>query len=318
MINGIINIYKERGFTSHDVVARMRKITGQKKIGHTGTLDPDAEGVLPVCLGRATKLCDMLTDKDKTYEAVLLLGTETDTQDLSGQILKECDISQLTEQSTENCIKSFEGEYDQIPPMYSALKVNGRKLCDLAREGKTVERKSRRVHIYNIRITDMKLPRVRMEVSCSKGTYIRTLCHDIGEALGTGGCMESLIRTKAGIFGINDSIHLSDAERLMQENRLEEVLLPVDQMFAEYREIILSGKNQELAYNGNPFFWNPEDQLSGTHFSAVTFQPAQNEKCRVYDKNGNFIGIYRYDQSGCFRLEKMFLDPEKMQKKENL
>ena len=183
MINGILNIYKEKGYTSHDVVARLRGIVGQKKIGHTGTLDPDAEGVLPVCLGRATKVCDMLTDKDKTYEAVLLLGKTTDTQDISGKVLKECEgdlIKMADEAQIISCIEGFAGEYDQIPPMYSALKVNGRKLYELAREGKTVERKSRKVTIHAIRIKEICLPRVRMEVECSKGTYIRTLCHDIG------------------------------------------------------------------------------------------------------------------------------------------
>ena len=217
MINGILNIYKEKGYTSHDVVARLRGIFGQKKIGHTGTLDPDAEGVLPVCLGRATKVCDLLTDKDKTYEAVLLLGKETDTQDITGTVLKECDPSEITEETAKKCIESFIGEYDQIPPMYSALKVNGKKLYELAREGKVVERKSRKVQIYDIRIKEMKLPRIRMEVSCSKGTYIRTLCNDVGEVLGVGGCMESLLRTKVSRFELNDSMKLADIEKAKNE-----------------------------------------------------------------------------------------------------
>lgn len=192
MVNGILNVYKEKGYTSHDVVAKLRGIVGQKKIGHTGTLDPDAEGVLPVCLGRATKVCDMLTEKDKTYEAVLLLGKETDTQDISGTVLRVGETEGLTQEQVKDCVMSFVGEYDQIPPMYSALKVNGKKLYELAREGKTIERKSRKVEIKEIRILEMALPRVRMEVSCSKGTYIRTLCHDIGEKLGCFGCMESI------------------------------------------------------------------------------------------------------------------------------
>ena len=176
MINGILNIYKEKGWTSHDVVARLRGIVGQKKIGHTGTLDPDAEGVLPVCLGRATKVCDLLTDKDKTYETVLLLGKTTDTQDISGAVLAERQTAGVTEEDVLGCIRSFIGEYDQIPPMYSALKVGGKKLYELAREGKTVERRSRKVLIHDIRVKEVFLPRVRMEVDCSKGTYIRTLC----------------------------------------------------------------------------------------------------------------------------------------------
>ena len=208
MIHGILNVYKEKGYTSHDVVAKLRGIVGQKKIGHTGTLDPDAVGVLPVCLGKATKLCDMLTDKDKTYEAILLLGRSTDTQDTSGATLTTRDTSALTEEKVTEVIESYVGEYDQIPPMYSALKVNGKKLYELAREGKVVERKARRVVIYQIRILKMELPRVKMEVSCSKGTYIRTLCHDIGETLGCGGCMESLVRTRVSSFRIADSMTL--------------------------------------------------------------------------------------------------------------
>ena len=210
MIHGVVNIYKEKGFTSHDVVAKLRGIVKQKKIGHTGTLDPDAEGVLPVCFGKATKLCDMLTDKDKTYETVLLLGKTTDTQDISGEVLKEGDTQQITEEMLRNAILSFVGEYAQIPPMYSALKVNGKKLYELAREGKEVERKARPVTIYHIQIKEIQMPRVRMEVRCSKGTYIRTLCHDIGETLGCGGCMEELLRTQVERFEIKDSICLSE------------------------------------------------------------------------------------------------------------
>ena len=199
MIHGIINVYKEKGYTSHDVVARLRKILGQKKIGHTGTLDPDAEGVLPVCLGKATKVCDLLADQDKTYQAILLLGQSTDTQDVSGEVLKNAEVTSSIKEVYE-AVQAFQGEYAQVPPMYSALKVNGKKLYELAREGKTVERKARQVHIHEIKIHEIVLPRVSMTVSCSKGTYIRTLCHDIGEKLGCGGCMEQLLRTQVGPF----------------------------------------------------------------------------------------------------------------------
>ena len=194
MLDGVLNIYKEKGYTSHDVVAKMRGILRQKKIGHTGTLDPDAEGVLPVCLGKGTRLCDMLTDHSKVYRAVLLLGIDTDTQDISGQILEKRPVEENPEQVLE-VIKGFIGPYDQIPPMYSALKVDGKRLYELARAGKTVERQARPVVIHDITVESMELPRVTMTVSCSKGTYIRTLCHDIGEKLGCGGCMEALIRT---------------------------------------------------------------------------------------------------------------------------
>ena len=169
MKSGIINVYKEKGFTSFDVVAKLRGILKTKKIGHTGTLDPDAEGVLPVCIGRATKVCDILTDKDKVYEAVMLLGVETDTQDTSGEVLKELPV-EISEEAVREAILSFVGDYAQIPPMYSALKVNGKKLYELAREGKTVERKARNVQIISIEILEIALPRVRMSVHCSKGT----------------------------------------------------------------------------------------------------------------------------------------------------
>ena len=169
MIHGVINIYKEKGYTSHDIVAKLRGILRQKKIGHTGTLDPDAEGVLPVCLGGGTRLCDMLTDKDKTYRAVMLLGKETDTQDISGTVLKEMSVT-VTEEQVKAAAESFIGDYEQIPPMYSALKVNGKKLYELAREGKTIERAARPVRILELTIEEINLPRVTMTVTCSKGT----------------------------------------------------------------------------------------------------------------------------------------------------
>lgn len=303
-MNGIINVYKEKGYTSHDVVAVLRKIAGQKKIGHTGTLDPDATGVLPVCLGRATKLCDLLTDRDKTYEAVLLLGKTTDTQDISGAILKEQPTDHLNEAEVTKVIESFKGTYDQIPPMYSALKVNGKKLYELAREGKTVERKSRKVTIYQIHIKEIQLPRVRMEVTCSKGTYIRTLCHDIGNLLGTGGCMEELTRTKVGRFELKDSLKLEELRDLAQNGRLEDALIPLDQMFSELQSVVPAEKYIPKAYNGNDFFRN---QLSedGKFCSG--------EKVRVYDAQGHFIGVYRYmEDRKMFHLVKMFLDPEEL------
>ena len=190
MINGIVNVYKEKGYTSFDVVAKLRGILKTRKIGHTGTLDPDAEGVLPVCLGKATKVCDLLTDKNKEYEAVMLLGKVTDTQDITGTVLREAPVA-VTEDEVREAVMGFVGDYMQIPPMYSALKVNGKKLCDLARQGVTVERAPRLVQILSTEILSVDLPRVHMRVECSKGTYIRTLCQDIGEKLGCGACMPS-------------------------------------------------------------------------------------------------------------------------------
>lgn len=302
MINGIVNIYKEKGYTSHDVVAVLRKVVGQKKIGHTGTLDPDATGVLPVCLGRATKVCELLTDHDKTYEALLLLGKTTDTQDISGEVLEERDPGDLTEEEVRSCIESFIGEYDQIPPMYSALKVNGKKLYELAREGKTVERKSRRVQIHGIRILEMNLPHVRMEVDCSKGTYIRTLCHDIGEKLQVGGCMEELERTKVGRFLKEDAVTLDEVRQKMEQGEGAELFTPLDQIFAELPAVTVTDAKAWMSYNGNDL---PERVL--LEKEAWT----DGQEVRVYDSRKNFIGLYQYRApKKLFHIKKMFLDPE--------
>lgn len=302
MINGIVNIYKEKGYTSHDVVAVLRKVVGQKKIGHTGTLDPDATGVLPVCLGRATKVCELLTDHDKTYEALLLLGKTTDTQDISGEVLEEKDPAHLTEEEVRSCIESFIGEYDQVPPMYSALKVNGKKLYELAREGKTVERKSRRVQIHGIRILEMNLPHVRMEVDCSKGTYIRTLCHDIGEKLQVGGCMEELERTKVGRFLKEDAVTLDEVRQKMEQGEGAELFTPLDQIFAELLAVTVTDAKAWMSYNGNDL---PE------RFLLEKEEWTDGQEVRVYDSRKNFIGLYQYRApKKLFHIKKMFLDPE--------
>lgn len=304
MIHGVINIYKEKGYTSHDVVARLRGIVGQKKIGHTGTLDPEAQGVLPVCLGKATKLCDLLTDKDKTYEAVMLLGVATDSQDTTGTILEEKDTSYLSEEFVRETIMKFVGEYDQVPPMFSALKVNGKKLYELAREGKEVERKPRKVKIHEINILEVDLPRVRMEVSCSKGTYIRTLCHDIGQVLGSGGCMEALLRTRVDRFEIVDSIRLDEVRELKEKGTLMERIIPVDEMFPKLKKVYLKPEAAAAVRHGNGF--KNRDIL---WMSSLTEEINDSEQVLVYDEERNFIAIYEYQKKhSFFKIVKMFFD----------
>lgn len=298
MYNGIINVYKEKGYTSHDVVARLRGICKQKKIGHTGTLDPEAEGVLPVCLGKATKLCDLLTDKDKIYEACLLLGVETDTQDLTGTVLHTRQV-QVNQEQVQRAINSFVGTYQQIPPMYSALKVNGKKLYEYAREGIQVERKPRPVTIYGITIQKIELPRIWFQVECSKGTYIRTLCHDIGQSLGTGGAMESLVRKKASVFRMEDSLKLAEIEALQQEGRLEEVLYPLDSMFSHFEKAVVLTEYNRLLYNGNG--------LARQWLCTET----DRDMLRIYDAEGHFIGIYQWnDVKKMYQPQKLFLPIE--------
>jgi len=288
--NGIINIFKEKGFTSHDVVAKMRGILKQKKIGHSGTLDPDATGVLPVLLGNATVLSDMLTDKSKEYEAVMLLGVSTDTQDITGKILEKRDISGLNKDMVKEIILSFLGEYMQLPPMYSALKVGGKKLVDLARAGKEVKREPRAVYIFDIDIMDISLPKVKFKAKVSKGTYIRTLCHDIGEKLSVGGCMESLIRTRVDRFYINDAIILKQVE----ENRecIKKNILSVEEYFSFLPKINTSPEFDKYLHNGNKL--------------KLDKKPENSELYRLYDSKDRFIAIYKKEMTE-LKPFKMFL-----------
>lgn len=313
MVHGIINVYKEKGFTSFDVVAKMRGIFKQKKIGHTGTLDPDAEGVLPVCLGKATKVCDLLTDKSKEYETVMLLGVETDTQDISGTVLKKCEVS-VSEEEIKAAVAGFIGDYMQVPPMYSALKVNGKKLCDLAREGKTVERKARPVVIHEIEVQRIELPRVWMRVYCSKGTYIRTLCQDIGEKLGCGACMESLLRTRVSEFELKDALRLSEIEAFVKEtaakretddkaewNTLDFPFVhSVDSVFLQHPKVVVMRKYSKVLYNGNRI---APDMIKG---APKLFKESL---VRIYDEEGQFIGIYEFQQEqGDYKPVKLFME----------
>lgn len=296
-----MNIYKEAGYTSHDVVAKLRGIVGQKKIGHTGTLDPDAVGVLPVCFGSATKLCDMMTDKSKEYEALMRLGVTTDTQDMSGTILTESAVH-VNGSEVRDAVMGFVGGYEQIPPMYSALKVNGKKLYELAREGREIERQPRHVDITFIRITGMDLPEVRFEVGCSKGTYIRTLCADIGDKLGCGAVMADLKRTRVGNFRIEDSIRLSKVEELMWQGTYEDYIIHPDSMFMEYEGAAVKPEAERALLNGNKLYPQQLDPDSPVFF-------ADGDRIRVYNGRREFRAVYTYVKSeGVFKPFKMFLE----------
>lgn len=300
MIHGVINVYKEPGYTSHDVVAKLRGILKQKKIGHMGTLDPEAVGVLPVCLGKATKLCNILSEKDKTYEATLLLGIETNTQDATGEVTcqatkKELDV--LTEEKVFEVVKSFIGDYEQVPPMFSAIKIGGEKLYNLARRGEVVERPARHCKIIDITVTNIDLPRVDMHVTCSKGTYIRTLCHDIGKKLGVGGCMEHLVRSRVERFKVEDGITLAQIEKYRDNGTLDEYVIPVDEMLDGFSKCIVSDDAERLVYNGNIF-------TSGDTLLKMNHEDGQT--VRVYTRSGNFVGLYM------FHVDKQIYKPIKM------
>ena len=299
MKSGIINVYKEAGYTSFDVVAKLRRILHIKKIGHTGTLDPDAVGVLPICIGKATKVCDMLTNTDKTYVATLLMGVSTDTYDTSGTVLEEKEVN-VTPEMVENTVRSFIGEQEQVPPMYSAIKVNGKKLYELARQGKVIERKPRKINIYNIEIIDIQLPRVKMRIDCSKGTYIRSLCHDIGKQLGCLGCMENLVRERVGDFSIDDAIIIEEIQSLMDDNRLEDVLIPVDNVFLSYPKAVVKDDMAKACSNGMKLKFS--DLVDGCYNKNNT-----DNHYRVYLENGEFVGIYQKKQDNLL-IEKMFYE----------
>ena len=269
--NGIVPIYKEVGYTSNDVVAKLRGILHMKKIGHTGTLDPAAVGVLPVCLGRGTKLVSMLTDTDKTYRCTAVLGITTDTEDLTGKVTSEKDFSGVTEEQLIDAAKSVIGEYSQVPPMYSAKKVDGKKLYELAREGKVIERKPCDVKILALDFENISLPEFTFEVSCSKGTYIRSLCRDIGEKLGCGCAMKSLMRTKAAGFKLEEAIKLGDCEKFMAEGTMEEKIVSLEEVFAELPKIVVSGEWEKKVRNGNSFRIKKNDGKYRVSFEDGTF-----------------------------------------------
>ncbi len=295
-MNGLIIINKEAGYTSHDVVAKMRGICKQRKIGHTGTLDPMATGVLPVCLGKATGVCSLLTDSDKEYRATFQLGIQTDTQDITGEILSQKEVNCTLDQ-IKTAILSFVGKQTQIPPMYSALKINGQKLCDLARSGKTVDRNPRPIEIYQITILQIQLPLVEILVSCSKGTYIRTLCHDIGEVLQCGACLTKLVRTKAAGYTLDQAITLQELQEFKDSGQLDHICMAVDSVFLHLPKVTVRNEYQKQLVNGNclPAPYIPE------YPSAK-----DGHQIRIYDESGQFVGVY------AFRKEKNEWKPVKL------
>ena len=283
-MDGIFNIYKEKGFTSHDVVAIVRRTIHMKKVGHTGTLDPDAEGVLPVCVGKATKLSDVIMDGRKSYRAMLRLGMTTTTEDASGEVLETKEVD-FNEDKIREVVASFIGRLEQVPPMYSAVKVNGKKLYELAREGKEIERKSRTIEVYDIRIRQFLPPdRVEIDVDCSKGTYIRTLCSDIGKALGCGGHMAELLRTRTGAFSLENAIRLDELKALAEQEKVETVLLTMEEALEGFPVVKVSEKSQKFLYNGGKI----QERFLTEKPAVLT----EGEIVVTYDYENNLVGLY--------------------------
>lgn len=288
-MNGIIVIDKPQGKSSHDMVSFMRRLTKIRRIGHTGTLDPMATGVLPICIGNATKAADMLTLADKCYRAELILGKTTDTLDAEGEVLSVHEVD-VTPDEIREAVMSFVGEIGQVPPMYSAIKQNGKKLYELARQGIEVERKPRKVTIKSIDINEIDGSRVVITVSCSKGTYIRTLCDDIGTRLGTGAYMSALRRIKTGRFTIEDAFTAEQLEKMAENGTLEKNLTSVDTMFSEYAAINLNEKQMRSVKNGVRMSWRGK---------------AEGEILRLYDENGVFLCMSQIEE-GKLKLIKSF------------
>ncbi|MBQ8667839.1 MAG: tRNA pseudouridine(55) synthase TruB [Lachnospiraceae bacterium] len=301
-MDGIINIYKESGYTSHDVVAKLRGILKTKKIGHTGTLDPMAEGVLPVCVGAATKLSEMFSDHDKVYEAGMILGKSYDTLDITGFITEEREVMS-TKEDIMKAASSFVGGYEQTPPMYSAKKIDGKKLYDLARRGEIVARKPVFVNIYSIDVLSVDIPHVRILVHCGKGTYIRSLIDDLGSYLGCGAAMESLIRTRVGDFTVDNSYRLSDVEKAVKTDKISDVIIPLEAVFKSLDSFSAGPEMSRYVRNGNVL-----DGKSVRAALGLESKPDEGYRIRVYDCGGKFTGVYEYKiSSDIFKPYKVFL-----------
>lgn len=293
-MNGVINIYKNTGMTSFDVVAIVRRVAKMKKVGHTGTLDPAASGVLPVCLGKATKIIDYIMENKKVYRVNLKLGMVTDTYDLEGEVLREEDASHITKDEILNCINSFLGTIDQVPPMYSALKQNGVRLYELARQGIEVHREARKITIYSIENIKIESnDNIQMDVCCSKGTYIRSLCYDIGEKLNVGATMTALERIQNGTFTKEEAINIED----LTEELLEKHIISIEKALDSFEKITVNEKFGKLLRNGVKVFDNR------MYSEKVEF----NKLYRVYEDNGVFLGLGKRDEKG-FKLEKLLIE----------
>ena len=284
-MNGIVIIDKPQGWTSQDVTARLRRVFNTRRIGHGGTLDPMATGVLPVFVDRATRGVEFFEHAEKTYETVLRLGITTDTEDISGTVLAERDAF-VTGSMLEEVLSQFRGEILQVPPMYSAIKINGQKLCDLARKGREVERKPRPVTIHELTLLGMEADGIHLRVRCSKGTYIRTLCKDIGEALGCGGCMAELRRVSAGSYTIEEAVPLAE---LIATEDPQKYLRGVDTMFSRYPEVVLTANQEKRCRNGNPFSVKLED---GTY--------------RAYSQTGEFLMLAKVETGVMSTIKSFF------------
>lgn len=300
MIHGVLPVLKPKGYTSFDVVSKLRRLLKQKRIGHTGTLDPEVEGVLPICIGQATRIVEYLQEMEKCYRGALQLGIATDTEDQTGKVLEETKVDKhFQEEEIQQAMHEMVGEIEQIPPMYSAVKVKGQRLYELARKGEVVERKARKVRIYDFRFLSLKhdpFPVIHFEVTCSKGTYVRTLCVDLGKKLGYPAHMVELLRTKSGPFSLADCVTLEELEQLETQEQWQKILVPIGDALSHFPSVIVS--EEEAA-----------QVLNGISLQVEIPMPANN-LVRVYSSSGRFLALYKGKKDGILAPEKVFRDVE--------
>lgn len=309
-MNGILNINKPWGKTSFSIVAMVRRLTGERRVGHAGTLDPAATGVLPVCLGQGTRITEFLVDSTKAYRAEIELGVATDTYDVDGSITSRGDPSGISRDQLESGLGSFCGLIQQVPPMYSAVKYRGRPLYQLARAGITVERKSRLARIHDIKLLDWQPPVATVEVVCGKGTYIRSLAHDLGQALGCGAYLKNLIRVRCGLFDIEDAISISQFEDACRYGYWQQLVYPVDSVLSHWAAMVVNDDAGQNIRNGRPLAVGNGDgsERSGSLEQGISAGSSVESRCRAYALDGRFLGVLRFNsERGQWQPEKVFL-----------
>jgi len=308
-VDGILNVNKPQGKTSFSIVALVKRLSGERRVGHAGTLDPQATGVLPICLGQGTRVIEFLFEATKAYRAQIELGVATDTYDAWGQITQKRDPSGISREQLESALASFHGQIQQTPPMYSAVKYHGKPLYQLARAGIRVERKSRPTKIHSLELIDWQPPVATIDVVCGKGTYIRSLAHDLGRALGCGANLKGLIRSRCGLFDINDALSLPQLEDAFRHGYWQHFIYPVDTVLLHYTAIVVNDATARTVSNGSPLVLNNGDSGHGDeypeHHSPAS--PDSEKRCRVYTGDGCFLGVLSFNpERGQWQPEKVF------------
>jgi len=302
-MDGILNINKPRGMTSFGVVAIVRRLSGERRVGHAGTLDPEAIGVLPVCLGKATRIVEFLMSTTKTYRAEVELGVVTDTYDATGKVIQRGDISGIDRQRVEAALYAFRGEIVQVPPMFSAVKYNGRPLYELARAGRTVERTGRPIEIHSLEIIDWQSPMITIEVVCGKGTYIRSLAHDLGQTLGCGAMLQNLARLRCGLFTIEDSVTLPELEDAFHHGQWQKYLYSIDNVLSHWKAVTVSNETAQAIRNGRSVEVGSEADNDDEALSELSV----DSRCRAYTSDGCLLALLHFEpERGQWQPDKVF------------